>query len=116
MWQERRGSITLSAMVGAGALTLGVALSGMVGLSSDLHAETVRQQAPLGPTWNDAGSGKADTYVHETLTHRRLLHRRLVHDASGTHWVFCTPEAAAHARALRHAHAETATAQSESGV
>jgi len=27
MWQERRGSITLSAMVGAGALSLGVALS-----------------------------------------------------------------------------------------
>ena len=104
----------MSALVGTGALTLGFALSGMVGLNSDLHAETVRSQQSV-PAWND-GEG-ASTYVRDHQT----LHRHLVVDSTGAHWVFCTPEEAAARRALHKAalaaKARAAlAAQAEAGV
>ena len=46
---ERKGSITVSALLGTGLVTLGVALSGVAGLSDDLQAAT-RQATPPATT------------------------------------------------------------------
>lgn len=45
---ERKGSITVSALMGTGLVTLGVALTGVAGLSDDLQAAS-RQAAPTTP-------------------------------------------------------------------
>lgn len=44
---ERKGSITVTALVGTGLVTLGVALTGMAGISSDLQA--ANRAAPSTP-------------------------------------------------------------------
>ena len=44
---DRRGSITVSALVGTGAATLGFALFGLAGVGSDLRAaDAVRPSSP----------------------------------------------------------------------
>ncbi len=45
---ERKGSITVSALVGTGLVTLGIALTGVAGLGDDLQAAS-RQAAPTTP-------------------------------------------------------------------
>ncbi len=42
---ERKGSITVSALMGTGLVTLGIALTGVAGLSDDLQAAT-REATP----------------------------------------------------------------------
>lgn len=48
MLAEHKGSITVSAVVGTGLVTLGVALTGMAGLSNDLQAAN-RTVSPTTP-------------------------------------------------------------------
>lgn len=57
---DLRGSITVSALVGTGAATLGLALAGLVGVGSDLRAaDAIR---PTTPPIED---------VHDTLRDER---------------------------------------------
>jgi hypothetical protein len=47
---DRRGSITVSALVGTGAATLGLALFGLAGIGTDLRAaDAAREAAPPAP-------------------------------------------------------------------
>lgn len=45
---DRRGSITVGALMGTGAVTLGLALFGLAGLGTDLRAaDAVRPTSPI---------------------------------------------------------------------
>lgn len=86
MLAEHKGSITVSALLGTGLVTLGVALTGLAGMGDDLRAAS--PPAARGPVYDDS-------------TESGLAWREQVRQGAAAHHHLCTPEQAA-AMARRH--------------